>query len=338
MIGTELLEGQGLGNQLLCYVSARCIAKDLGFDFGVAHGERFKGDFLAADTGGIADADIPSYTVYQEKEDRIFLGNSRHDMTHGCYIAGADPDVRRISDHTLLAGNLQDESYFAAHKDEIKSWLRVKSEYEKTDLTQEDLCIINIRGGEYAGEAALFVERPYYLHAIRYMRRVNPAMRFLVITEDETAAKRVLPEVERIHFDIAGDYVTIKNARYLIACNTSFAVMPVFTSETIRVAIAPKYWARHNVSDGYWASEQNIYSFFQYMDRKGQLFSAQQCRQELEIYKRTSPRYAHLNERPTGMREKAEWLKVRRIHAVFMGKRAVHSLARRMRPDRQAEK
>ena len=33
IIGTELLSGQGLGNQLFCYITIRCIAKELGYDF-----------------------------------------------------------------------------------------------------------------------------------------------------------------------------------------------------------------------------------------------------------------------------------------------------------------
>jgi hypothetical protein len=32
MVGTEFIKGQGLGNQLFCYVSARCIARDLGYE------------------------------------------------------------------------------------------------------------------------------------------------------------------------------------------------------------------------------------------------------------------------------------------------------------------
>ena len=36
MIGTEFIKGQGLGNQLFSYVSARCIARDLGYGFGTA--------------------------------------------------------------------------------------------------------------------------------------------------------------------------------------------------------------------------------------------------------------------------------------------------------------
>lgn len=85
---------------------------------------------------------------------------------------------------------------------------------------------------------------------------------------------------------MAKDYVTIKNAKYLILSNSSFAFFPAFTSETVEKVIAPKYWARHNVSDGYWASEQNIYEGFTYQDRKGRLFSAKECREELEEYKK----------------------------------------------------
>lgn len=36
MVGTEFLKGQGLGNQLFCYITARCIAKKNGFSFGTA--------------------------------------------------------------------------------------------------------------------------------------------------------------------------------------------------------------------------------------------------------------------------------------------------------------
>lgn len=41
MIGTEFLKGQGLGNQLFCYVTARCIAIDNNVEFGTASQENF---------------------------------------------------------------------------------------------------------------------------------------------------------------------------------------------------------------------------------------------------------------------------------------------------------
>ena len=41
MIGTEFIKGQGLGNQLFCYVTARAIAEENGYEFGTAGQERF---------------------------------------------------------------------------------------------------------------------------------------------------------------------------------------------------------------------------------------------------------------------------------------------------------
>ena len=79
-------------------------------------------------------------------------------------------------------------------------------------------------------------------------------------------------------------------------------VYVAFTSDTVQYILAPKYWARHNVSDGYWASEQNIYEGWHYMDRRGRVFSAQECREKLAQYKKTSSKYARLNEKPTGLR------------------------------------
>ena len=52
MIVTEFYKGQGLGNQLACYITTRVIAKDKGYGFGVMHPERFKGiGFFVLDFG-----------------------------------------------------------------------------------------------------------------------------------------------------------------------------------------------------------------------------------------------------------------------------------------------
>ena len=72
--------------------------------------------------------------------------------------------------------------------------------------------------------------------------------------------------------------------------------------ETVEYVIAPKYWARHNVSDGYWASEQNIYDELIYMDRKGKLFTAAECRGELAAYKQSSVRYQKVGIKLSGIR------------------------------------
>lgn len=127
-------------------------------------------------------------------------------------------------------------------------------------------------------------------------------MEFMIVTDDVGEAQKMLPDIPAYHFSIDKDYVTLKNAHYLLLSNSSFAFFPAYTSETVKLVIAPKYWARHNVSNGYWASEQNIYEGFHYMDRKGRLFTAEECRRELARYRQTSGCYKRAGRKPQGMR------------------------------------
>ncbi len=330
IIATELLKGQGLGNQLFCYVTTRALAHAKGYDFGILNRDLLDCMyFMDIDCG--ADMEKDSFKhIYHEKEDRIFLGNSAHDIEHGCYITGVDNRLLSLDQTTLLYGNMQDESYFGQYKKEIKDWLRVKPEYDCMDYSRENLCIINIRGGEYAGSPELFLRRRYWLDAIKIMRQKRADMEFMIITDDLSAAGRILPEVRAYHFDLAGDYTVIKNARYLILSNSTFAFFPAFTSETVQYIIAPKYWARHNVSDGYWASEQNIYSDFVYLDRRGRLFTAGECRAELERYRKTSKYYKNIGQKLAGAaltraRVRGKWLIYKDLSV-----RAVRSIKRRL--------
>ena len=338
MIGTEFIDGQGLGNQLFVYVVARAIAKERGCEFGTAAQELFANNihsrrgmyFMDVDLGTPITPEMKEkMNRFDDDETRLFMGNSKHDMTHGCYVSGADPSIHEVPDNTLLYGNLQAESYFAGARDELKNWLKVKPEYDSLEYTDDDLCVINMRGGEYAGDPALCLERRYWVSAVREMKKINPAMRFLIVTDDEDTAHRILPEYEAHHFDMGKDYVTIKNARYLILSNSSFAVMPAMTSDYLQYAIAPKYWARHNVSNGYWASEQNIYGFLHYLGRDGRQYTASECREELALYKERSGRYAARNIRPEGVRLAAERLCCNWRYTAFYGKRAAYSLVRR---------
>lgn len=326
MIGTEFIDGQGLGNQLFCYVTARALAMENGYEFGTAGQERFAVNihsrrgmyFMDVDLGHvISEEDKKSFATYYDAEARLFIGNSRHDLTHGCYVAGADAGMHRVKDNTLIYGNMQDESYFIRYLPQVKEWLKVKPEYDSYEYSRENLCIINMRGGEYTGSPELLIGRGYWLHGIEQMKKIRPDMEFMIITDDVKTAQKMLPGIEAHHFDIGGDYVTLKNAHYLLLSNSSFACLPALTSETLQYVIAPKYWARHNVSDGYWASEQNIYTGWHYMDRKGRLFTDKECREELADYKRKSKKYAAVNQRPAGIR-----LEGMKLHAWYLYKKA----------------
>ena len=143
MIGTEFLDGQGLGNQLFCYVTARAIAEENGYEFGTAGQECFAVNihsnrgmyFMDVDLGyAIFQEEKKNFKVYEDAETRLYIGNSRHDMEHGCYIAGADEKIHQVEDNTLIYGNMQDESYFIKYLDRIKEWLKVKPEYDSKEI------------------------------------------------------------------------------------------------------------------------------------------------------------------------------------------------------------
>lgn len=309
MIGTELLKGQGLGNQLFCYVVTRCLAQRNGYDFSILGREILGNDrysqkglyFMDMDLG-LSSEKKDYENCYQEKEDRLFLPNSYHDLTHGVYVAGTDEVLMQIPDKTLICGNMQSQDYFREYKEEMKDWLRVKPEYDSYEYSRENLCILNIRGGEYTSSPELYLQKSYWIHAMRQMKKVRADMEFLIVTDDVEAAVKLLPGIKALHGSLHEDYVRIKNACYLILSNSSFAFFPAYTSTTLKLAIAPKYWARYNVSNGYWSGEQNIYDEFMYMDRKGRLYTAGECKEELEEYKKASRCFCRLNIKPTGFK------------------------------------
>ena len=292
MIITEIYNGQGLGNQLACYVTLRVVALDKGYDFGIASHHKFKClDFMNLDFGlpviggeisaeGQPPISLPQNINYYYREKQTFhpRGNSTNIMLD-------DPALELVQDKTKLDGIFQSEQRIIHRKEEIKEWLKIKSEFECYDYSKEDVCIINFRGGDYMSQPDFFLRKEYWEDAINRMLEINRNFYFMVITDDVNTAKTFFPNFEVNHFSIAKDYSIIKNAKYLILSNSSFPYFPVLTSETIKYIIAPKYWGRHNVSDGYWSCGYNIFRNHNYIDRENNIFTFEQCIEEFEDYK-----------------------------------------------------
>jgi len=296
MIYTEFVYGQGFGNQLACYVTTRAIAKKNGYEFGYIGLENF-GDRRYNDKGVyFMDINLGKevkelyHDTYTEKEIRIKFNHSEHDRTHGCDIRLIDQNLLNVPDNTKIMGIMQGEDYFWDYKEEIKDWLKVKEEFDCKDFRSDDICVLNIR--DYEADHILFLPRDYWVRSIYHMLNINPNMQFLVITENPDTAKRLLPELADnvYHFDLAKDYSIVKNAKWLVISNSSFAYFPAFCSDA-NLIIAPKYWSRHNVSNGYWSCGYNISRKFTYMDREGKLQTYNECLREFELYKQQSKIY-----------------------------------------------
>jgi len=289
MLVTEFYKGQGLGNQLACYVTTRVIALDRGFEFGVMHPERFKGaDFMSLDYGkavrGGRGPEGGPPTELPEGIQRYIRECPKVHPSTGADIRDYDHSLREISDNTKIDGLLQGEKYFAHRKSEVAAWLRVEADEEILKLCTSDTCIINFRGGEYVRVKYFFLPQKYWQNAVRCMLDINPKMRFVVITDDVSQARGFFPDYRVFHFSIAGDYSAINSATYLILSNSSFAWFPAWLNENLKFCIAPKYWGAHNISDGYWSLTSNLTDGWNYLDRHGTLSTYEMCKRELDSY------------------------------------------------------
>ena len=292
MLATEFIHGQGLGNQLFCYVTTRMLAHRLGYDFGIG-GLRNAGDsrvnkkgfyFMDLDYGKEVPNNLTRYDEYRH--------GAWTDPQLRTDIRLTDKKLLSIDDNTIIYGNLQSEEYFGDRLDLIKSWLRVKEEYEHMDTNGKNICVMNFRGGDMVGNAGGFVPRTYWDNAIQRMLEYNPSMEFCIVTDDVATANQMLPEYPAHHVDVAWDYVAIKNARNVICTTSTFSCFPLWTSETLEYCIAPKYWFHHNLSQGWWSLGCSIYSYpTYYMDREGKLFTPEECKVEWEEYKKESNIY-----------------------------------------------
>ncbi len=268
------------------------LAHRLGYDFGIG-GLRNAGDsrvnkkgfyFMDLDYG----KEIPEGLVrYDEYRHALWT-----DAQLRTDIRLTDKKLLSISDNTIIYGNLQSEEYFGNRLDLVKSWLRVKKEYEHMDTNGKNICVMNFRGGDMVGNAGGFVSRKYWDNAIQRMLEYNPSMEFCIVTDDVETANQMLPEYPAYHVDVAWDYVAIKNARNVICTTSTFSCFPLWTSETLEYCIAPKYWFHHNLSQGWWSLGCSIYSYpTYYMDREGKLFTPEECKVEWEEYKKQSNIY-----------------------------------------------
>lgn len=288
MIITEFYNGQGLGNQLWCYVTTRVIALNKGYDFGIKSPENFKGlyfmdlDFGKQVLGGNGPEGGPPQTL-PEGIKHYYM---ERQITHpdGSDIRTTDEKLINIPDNTKIDGLMQDAKYINDSKNEIKKWLKVREEYERYEFSKDNICIINFRGGGYTKDSNFFLKETYWKNAAANMLKINKDFEFIVITDDIISAKKFFPKYKVCHFNIAKDYVIIKNAKYLILSNSSFAYFPAWLSENLKYCIAPKYWGRHNISDGYWSLGYTIAPGWMYQDKDGRLQDYNACIKESNEY------------------------------------------------------
>lgn len=297
MIITELYNGQGLGNQLWCYFVTRCIAKENGYEFGIQSPFKFKGqEFLEIDFGNeVIDGDgpeggppniLPNTIQYYYKE-KIRL----HPNT-GTYICKYDENLVSIQDNSKIDGIMQSIYYISKFRNVIKNWIKIKSEKNILDFSDENICIIHIRGGDFHASTAILYKN-YYENAITKMSSTNPNMVFYIVTDDYNFSKSLFPEIKIIGSSTLGyedtfkgnhhiggpiwmDWTILFNCKNAIISASSFSWWPIWLNDNVNV-IAPMYWADYKNSDGYWSCGDSLIPNWLYLNRNGNFYSYDEC-------------------------------------------------------------
>lgn len=296
MITTNLTGN--LGNHMWQYAVCRAVAEKLGYEWGInpspSH-DYFNGQsqmtFMNVDFGKLVnnikyEYHEPWKTIHHMDEVNITM---------------FDEFLFNINDNTILLGHngakggiYQSEDYIIDRKEDIKQWFKIKQEskirYDNL-LTQmgisldENLCVINFRGGEYRNIPNVLLRREYWRDAINHMLNFNPNMKFLLITDDVQCANKFMPfQIQAIHIDVGFDFYVVNQAKWLIISNSTFGWWAAWLNTRVNKIIAPKYWSRHNVSDGYWATGDSYTRCFTYMDRESNLFDYVTCKNDAINY------------------------------------------------------
>jgi hypothetical protein len=218
-------------------------------------------------------------------------------------ITMLDERVYSISDNTKLIGHngayggiYQCENYFIERKEDVRSWFTINEEYSKQydqklkDLgvtLDDNLCVINFRGGEYRNIPKVLCRREYWRDSINHMLFLNPNMKFVVITDDPEYSRIFMPfPIPTYHIDIGFDFYVVNQARWVILSNSTFGWWAAWLNNKTNKILAPKYFASHNTSDGFWCVGEIYTSSFNYVDRNGIVSDYESCKKEaVEYYK-----------------------------------------------------
>ena len=98
-------DGQGLGNQLWLYASAKSICEKLNLKLEIKNFNKFKGkNFLNLDFDNKTNMDNNGMYIFNE---RLY-----YDKDLGYIVSSFDENVLKIKENTILEGIFQSEKYF----------------------------------------------------------------------------------------------------------------------------------------------------------------------------------------------------------------------------------
>ena len=190
MITTNLTGN--LGNHMWQYAVCRAVAQKLGYKWGINpspthdyHNGMNQMYFMDVDFG----EPVTNINQTFEEEWKFYKGPNEN-----VFVTMLDERVFSITDNTRLIGHqgahggiYQCEDYFIDIKEDVISWFKIKNEIsleyenklkELNIILDENLCVINFRGGEYRNISNVILRKEYWRDSINHMLSINKNMNF----------------------------------------------------------------------------------------------------------------------------------------------------------------
>jgi Glycosyl transferase family 11 len=267
MISVEMI-GR-LGNHMWQYAVCRTLAERNGYEFHIPR------SFMGSDLFGC------SLGVEHDQTRMQYTDSYMHNSFMAQFY---NPNIIHLQDFTKLVGFFQSERYILENKKNIQEWFTLKNPnlelLEKLNLTSE-VCVINYRGGDYKDIPDVYLSPDYWSSSVEQMKKLHDNLKFIVITDDIDEAEKLFPDFPVHHFSVAEDFLVISHAKYLIIANSTFSWWGAWLNKACKTVIAPKFWMRHNQSNGWWAPGESITKGFSYMGKDGRLYSSGECIDEV---------------------------------------------------------
>ena len=254
----------------------------MGQSFQVLIYENFKAkDFLEIKKSNKNSLDLKSDKDFLNNENKnkakIKTFHERLYYDHNLkYISSHfDERVTSIKKDVLLEGLFQSEKYFFNDLLKLKKYIKLSNNSIDNNPVDADVCVMNIRGGEYKRHKDLVLKKEYWLKAMKNFLNYGKVKKFIIVTDDYRYCKKLFPDLEIISNSIEKCYSTIYNCSNIIISNSSFAYFPCKTGVQKKV-IAPKFWARH-YQENLWSSPCNIYEGWEWQSKDGEISTYKDC-------------------------------------------------------------
>jgi hypothetical protein len=268
-VKTTFLEGQGLGNQLWVYASARAIAKRLKRPHVCEGFKQFKGQsflHLAVDRDPAEIAPVEQFNEILFYDSQLKYFSSTYDIR-----------VENLPGRVHLNGLFQSERYLSGYACQLRKWIAPSERLKNKALDFQQTCVLNLRGGEFKRHKDLILPKTYWEMALRKMRDIVDFDDILVVTDDIPYGRALFPRFNIFSGGVEECYGALMGAKSIIVSNSSFSYFPIKTRLDQPIVIAPEHWARFGHARKRWAMPANCYSDWRYLAVDGSLKRAEEC-------------------------------------------------------------